>query len=361
LLVQIDQHYFSRPTIGGNEQFHELRAFSIKYPFTTVSRINHDVEQLTRLQSIPDAPQKIINKALVAYKKVQNELATRTATGEGSEVTLSASQWKLLRPYYNRILYLPPQKDYRLPSDQYATRDFKPEESIQLGESFQTSGFVVIDDVMTAAARESLLRYGDLGTIWFDTKPSAIGAPIDTGLIPPVLAQFIDQLRDSLPDLFCQYPLIQGWAIKIDPSLMDEQVKIRVDESKLSVSIWVASDDSDIEVTSADLLVRSIPFDHYPFVLTSHQPSSSIPGLNLTTVPYLANRAVVSKSSFYVTPINVNFKPGQRQQRLFMLTLLFGIKDEECIKPAKALFRTSSAAKDDGGGDRPKISFTASS
>jgi len=214
---------------------------------------------------------------------------------------------------------------------------------------------------MTAEARASLLRYGDLATIWFDPKPSGVGAPIDTGLVPPVLAQFIDQLRDSLPDLLCEYPLIQAWAIKIDPSLKDEQIKIRVDESKLSVALWVAADDSDIQVKSADLLLRSITFDHYPFVLRGgDQLSSSIPGLNVSTVPYAANRAIVSKSSLFTTPINVDFTPGQRQQRLFLLTLLFGTKEMECTKPAKALFRSSRASGSDEGGDRPKITVTAS-
>jgi len=324
--------------------------------------LNHDIAQLTRLLNYEGSPKHRIRRALSAYTEVRKQIGDKKKfpVGEQGEVLLTSTQWDALLSFYNRLVFVPPLEKFKLGVGEAAVRPFSSEEIASLSLEFENSdGFVVVDNVMTPHARHLFSEFAETATIWFDNKAGVVGAPIDTGLNAPVLAQFVDQLRNRLPDLLCEYSLIQAWAVKFDGSV-SEGIELRVDECKIAVHIWISPEDEQekelLWIDSADLVLRSTRLAHYPFTVEPSE-SQAIEGYNVVTVPYRANRAVFMRPFLFALPKNIQLhQRGHSDKRLILLTLLYGMRDDQCTKPAEPVPLQASAQEE----GRPKISFTSS-
>eukprot|EP01051_Picozoa_sp_SAG22_P006766 SAG22_NODE_454_length_10311_cov_4.304446_2_plen_312_part_00 len=108
---------------------------------------------------------------------------------------------------------------------------------------------VVIDDFLTNAAAEALVRLGEDATLFWDAHEGYVGAYGKDGLLDAGLASIAAELVQKMPAVFCGHHLEQVWAYKYDQRAQADApaaaaagksgVGLHADAAAVNVNFWV--------------------------------------------------------------------------------------------------------------------------
>lgn len=285
-------------------------------------KLRHDRDQLRHLAEAgllpPDA------RALeAAFDEVLAEVA-RSAAGN-HVVELTPGQQHRLASGYNRVIHLDPGR--RVPRAVAGEWDRQG-----TAERYARERIAVVDGLLTADALAALRRFCLDSTIWFDTDHARgargyIGADAMDGLACPLLFQVAEELRQALPAVIGELPLIKLWAFKYDPAL--QGIDAHADAARVNVNFWVTPDEACADPSIGGLTVydKPVPAD-WDFAAYNADPQRLLrhvreTGARAVQVPHRQNRAVVFESSLVHATQPLRFRPGYANRRI-NLTLLFG-------------------------------------
>ncbi len=288
----------------------------------SVLKLRHDRDQLRHLAEAgllpPDA------RALeAAFDEVLAEVA-RSAAGN-HVVELTPGQQHRLASGYNRVIHLDPGR--RVPRAVAGEWDRQG-----TSERYARERIAVVDGLLTADALAALRRFCLDSTIWFDTDHARgargyIGADAMDGLACPLLFQVAEELRQALPAVIGELPLIKLWAFKYDPAL--QGIDAHADAARVNVNFWVTPDEAcaDPSIGGLTLYDKPVPAD-WDFAAYNADPQRLLrhvreTGARAVQVPHRQNRAVVFESSLVHATQPLRFRPGYANRRI-NLTLLFG-------------------------------------
>jgi hypothetical protein len=200
-----------------------------------------------------------------------------------------------------------------------------------LTAQFAKQGAILVDDLLTPQALESLRRYLLESTIWHDFShiDGFVASYLEDGLACPLLLQIADDLRRAFPDILGVHPLCQAWAFKGLEA--QSAVDVHADDAAISVNFWVTPTQANLNPGSGGLVVcRTPPPDDWE-IKDYHADQALIvtflehnAGSNLV-VPYRQNRAVIFRSRLFHYSDSPKFAPGYENHRI-NLTLLYGAR-----------------------------------
>lgn len=203
--------------------------------------------------------------------------------------------------------------DYRAIEEQYLTG--KPP-------------IVAIDNFLSAAALAALRRHCEEATVWkLSAGEGYLGALLTQGFAPPVLLAIADGLRDALPRIIGDLPLLQSWGFKYDQRL--QGINMHADFAKVNLNFWVTPDDACLDKSNGGLVVYDVPapkswtFADYNTNQAKMTAFLEANNAKAVRVPYRENRCLLFDSSLIHVTDEVHFKPGYTNRRV-NITLLYG-------------------------------------
>jgi hypothetical protein len=187
---------------------------------------------------------------------------------------------------------------------------------------------VVIDDLLTPDALAGLRRFCFGSTMWRTAfEGGYVGAVPETGFACPLLAQIVEEFRETYPDVFGPHLLRYLWAFKYDPTLSG--INVHADLAALNINFWITPTEANLDPDHGGLVLwdKAAPldwdFDRYNRDETAIQDYLAASGAKALTVPYRANRAVLFDSDLFHATDSVRFAPGYENRRI-NVTLLYG-------------------------------------
>jgi hypothetical protein len=191
---------------------------------------------------------------------------------------------------------------------------------------------IVVDDLLTPGALESLRRFCQASTIWHTSYDAGyLGAAPETGFACPLLAQIAEEFPRVLPDVLRAYPLKYLWAFKYDSTLSG--INIHADFAAVNINFWITPDEANQDPDSGGLVVwdKAAPLD-WDFIKYNTDDSAiraflKQAGAKPVTIPYRANRAVIFDSDLFHETDRLAFREGYPNRRI-NVTLLYGERDK---------------------------------
>jgi tetratricopeptide (TPR) repeat protein len=187
---------------------------------------------------------------------------------------------------------------------------------------------VVIDNLLTQEALESLRRFCWGSTIWRRPyKNGYLGAMPETGFACPLLAQIADELRDVFPTVIGDHGLRRTWGFKYDSSLTG--IPMHADQAAVNVNFWIAPDDANQDPSSGGLVVwdvkapRDWDFARYNTDEAAIRAFLAEKNAKPIVVPHRTNRAVIFDSDLFHETDKIVFKEGYENRRI-NVTMLYG-------------------------------------
>eukprot|EP01048_Picozoa_sp_COSAG05_P008433 COSAG05_NODE_642_length_8135_cov_20.343703_8_plen_563_part_00 len=161
---------------------------------------------------------------------------------------LRADQQRVIAPYFNMQLYLPPTP--RLPPSPSQRQSTLSASLLQHAGSIQSTyreeGLVVVDGVLSGDALAGLQRFAEEATVFHEVKHGYLGAYFDEGLSSPLLEQVVEELRAVLPSLLGELPLVQAWMYKYDTTSAPDGIGIHADAASVNLNLWLTDDSSNL-------------------------------------------------------------------------------------------------------------------
>lgn len=187
---------------------------------------------------------------------------------------------------------------------------------------------VAIDNFLSPAALAAMRRHCEEATIWkLSAGEGYLGALLTQGFAPPVLIAIADGLRDALPRIIGDLPLLQAWGFKYDQRL--QGINMHADFAKVNLNFWVTPDDACIDKSNGGLVVYDVPaptswtFADYNTNQAKMTAFLEAHKAKAVKVPYRENRCLLFDSSLIHVTDEVHFKPGYTNRRV-NITLLYG-------------------------------------
>jgi hypothetical protein len=195
---------------------------------------------------------------------------------------------------------------------------------------YRRSGVVVIDDLLTPEALDSLYRYCLDTTMWtLGVTRAYVMALLQDGLACPLLLQIAHELPLRLPSIVKGCQLRQAWAFKYDSAAPGTD--LHADEAAVNVNFWITPDAANLDPSSGGLVVydKEAPLDwdfaHYNGNQPAIRSFLESSGARAIRVPYRQNRAVVFNSNLFHRTDDFNFRPEYENRRI-NVTLLYGFR-----------------------------------
>ncbi|MFF8380223.1 hypothetical protein ACF07V_29290 [Streptomyces sp. NPDC015661] len=296
-------------------------------PYLSVPKLRHDVEQLRylRARGLLGAGYDTV---AATYETIAERLA---AEGRFGQVPMTPADATAVGHVYNRLLHLgtAPRLDRAL-GDGW---DPGVVEETYLADR---CGIVVIDDLLSPRALESLRAFCLESTVWSANRYAhgRLGAFFRDGFNCPLLLQIAEELADALPRVIGdRYPLRQLWAFKNGPDL-PRSGHTHADFAAVNVNFWITPTEANLDPDSGGLVVHRADappdwdFDTYngrPDVIGSYLASH---GVDAVRIPYRANRAILFNSDLFHGTDGVRFRPGYENHRI-NITLLYGEREDD--------------------------------
>ena len=291
--------------------------------FRTASRakLAHDLAQLDHLLD-----QGRLDPSLATMR----EGLRRVLAGFGSEAApgaprpLTADERRLIGPFYNRVIYRPPEEAIAP-----ALNPSLDGGAIERRYHEAAPAIVVVDDLLSAPALAALQRFCREATIWFDCKEHGhyLGAYLHDGFDHPVLIALARELGLRLKGIMGRHRLTQMWAFSYGQA--GGGTRKHADKAAINVNLWITPDEACPDPEAAGLIVHDVaapPDWHFGDYNLDPAPLERLvarKGRAPLRVPYRCNRAVIFDSSLIHESGGVRFRPGYANRRI-NLTLLFG-------------------------------------
>ena len=300
-------------------------SFRSEFIHTTAAKLKHDAEQYAYLHGLGRG-QAFQNLAEMHYKML-SELPADLATDQ--IITLSQSTVRAFEGSYNRLHHFVDAP--RVTGSAIRTeRDFR---AIEADYRNRQPGITWIDDFLKPGTLKAIRDYCLENTFWFDFHhPNGyLGALMENGFAAPLLFQIAQELRENLPAIFKDLPLIQMWAFKYDSQL--KGIQMHADIAAVNLNFWITPDESNLDDESGGLVIwdKEAPQDwHFKDFNTGESDRQQritefleSSGANRVRVPYRQNRAVLFNSDLFHSTDHFHFKDGYTDRRI-NITLLFG-------------------------------------
>lgn len=237
--------------------------------------------------------------------------------------TLSDAQLDVVGDDYNTPIYL-------RPAPEVAGRSINERaDRAALTAQFEEQGAIVVDDLLTPPALDSLRRFLLESTIWHDFSHIGgfVASYLEDGLACPLLLQIADDLRHVFPDILGEHPLCQAWAFK--GLQARAAVDVHADDAAVSVNFWVTPTEANLNAVGGGLVVcRAPPPDDWQIEDYAADRERIVTFLeqkagNSLVAPYRQNRAVIFRSRLFHHSDRPEFSSGYENHRI-NLTLLYG-------------------------------------
>ncbi len=279
-------------------------------------RIRHDCEQLELLsqRDLLDASGRNALGLLKRYY-VQTGDTGKTFAPSGSEAdalrnALAAIHHFPVAPFSGPALG---DNDYNAIEEQYLSN--RPP-------------VVAIDNFLSPAALVALRRHCEEATVWkLEAGEGYLGALLTQGFAPPVLLAIADALRQAMPRVIGDLPLLQAWGFKYDQRL--QGINMHADFAKVNVNFWITPDEACADNSSGGMVVYDVPaptswtFADYNTNQAKMKAFLETHDARSMRVPYKENRCVLFDSSLIHITDELHFKPGYTNRRI-NVTLLYG-------------------------------------
>ncbi len=187
---------------------------------------------------------------------------------------------------------------------------------------------VVIDNFLSAEALDALRRFCEEATVWkLNNDRGYVGALLGQGFCSPVLLSIADQLKQAMPRVIGDYPLLQAWGFKYDQRM--QGIHMHADFAKVNVNFWITPDSACADNTTGGMVVYDVPapsswtFADYNTDQAKMQAFLKAHDAKPMRVPYRENRCVLFDSSLIHITDELHFKPGYENRRV-NVTLLYG-------------------------------------
>lgn len=187
---------------------------------------------------------------------------------------------------------------------------------------------VVVDDLLTQEALESLRRFCWGSTVWKQSFANGYLAALpEYGFCCPLLAQIADELRETFPVIFGAHGLVWTWGFKYDSSLSG--IKLHADQAAVNVNFWITPDEANNNPQNGGLVVwdkgAPLDWDYQKYNASEDAVREFLDraGARPVTVPYRANRAVIFDSNLFHETDTIEFKQGYLNRRI-NITALYG-------------------------------------
>jgi len=282
---------------------------------TTRHKLEHDAEQFLHL-SQRTRDRRRFELMARSYRETAKEVADEVRN-------LSDAQIEVLGADYNTAIHV------RAAPEVARRAVNEPADGPALTAQFEKAGAIVLDDLLTPPALDSLWRFLLESTIWHDFShiEGFVASYLEDGFACPLLLQIADELRSAFPEILGKYPLSQAWAFKgLQPQAA---IDVHADDAAVSVNFWVTPTDANLDPARGGLVVCCAPppedwaikdydADRERIVTFLEQkPADSL------VVPYRQNRAVLFRARLVHHSDRPKFASSYENHRI-NLTLLYG-------------------------------------
>jgi Flp pilus assembly protein TadD len=302
---------------------------------TSITKLVHDVEQLTYLDTLGRLPDGAA--ALLPALRDLTAEAIRSGRRPGEVFTLTPEQLAPVRPIYNRMVHLadpwlvdPWLADPGVEGGAVLNPDL---DWSRIGRDFRDSvaGYAVIDGLLSPRALAGLTRYCLESTFWFDLEHPGgyLGAYLQEGFDHDILFAIARGLQAALPDIVGPHALRQVWAFKYDQRLSG--IPPHADDAAVNVNLWIAPDDACPDPDAGGLLVYPVKvpaewsFDDYNSINPRFDTFIREHGGAPHRIGHRRNRALLFSSDAVHATESVDFRPGYLNRRI-NITMLFGYR-----------------------------------
>lgn len=210
--------------------------------FTTLRKLRHDAEMFTWL-----AQERLVKEELKKLFRGIYHSARERHQQKPDKVFEVAFQEenddrKLWMKSHNKAVHVDPT------GRDVPARTIRAKEAAfsSVEEGFASSGYAVVDRLLTDKALKKLRRFLQVSTFYFyPRKDHHLLALLEDGLASPLLAQLSDGLRLSLPKVLGPLPLTGARAWKADNSALTEGLPQAPDlanssaDAAVSVLLWI--------------------------------------------------------------------------------------------------------------------------
>ncbi len=279
-------------------------------------RLRHDLEQLDllarrgKLEAAGRGALVLLQRYGNPSQDLNSTFAPAGADGDSLRQALVGAWSRPLSPFAGRALG---GNDYGKIEQQYF--DSRP-------------AVVVIDNFLSAEALALLRRFCEEATVWkLNNDHGYVGALLAQGFCSPVLLAIADQLKQAMPKVIGDFPLLQAWGFKYDQRM--QGIHMHADFAKINVNFWITPDEACADNTSGGMVVYDVPapaswtFADYNTDQAKMQAYLTAHGAKPMRVPYRENRCVLFDSSLIHITDELHFKPGYENRRV-NVTLLYG-------------------------------------
>lgn len=234
-----------------------LGARLLSLPLAPVSsdRLRHDAAQLHYLHQLgvlgDEFPPIIARLRQLAHRfeagqPYHRELASMVAQSHAGD-SYALDQ---LADVYDRIVHLRPTPCVAQALSARAAQ------ALQAAQQAPAHGIVVIDDFLSAAALDELLRFCLQSTVWLcELGHGRLGASYENGFNCPLLVQLLVQLRELLPGMPQHgHELPHLDACKHPPRLPGEA--LHADQGDVKLQLWLTPDAANLDPASGGMFIR---------------------------------------------------------------------------------------------------------
>ena len=281
-------------------------------------RLRHDLDQLEllarrgKLDAAGQSALAVLQRYGSQTRDLNSSFAPAGADGDALQQALSGIWYRPVLPFAGSALGHN-HSDYSKIEQQYF--DSRP-------------AVVVIDNFLSPEALASLRRYSEEATVWkMHNDRGYAGSLLAQGFSSPVLLAIADQLKQAMPRVIGDYPLLQAWGFKYDQRM--QGIHLHADFAKINVNFWITADDACDDNTTGGMVVYDVPapaswtfadYNTNQSKMTAYLKAHNAQSMR---VPYRANRCVLFDSSLMHITDELHFKPGYENRRV-NVTLLYG-------------------------------------
>jgi tetratricopeptide (TPR) repeat protein len=291
-------------------------------PEISAAKLRHDIEQLQYLGR-KGVLADDFSPTISYYERL---LADIIPFGERQRFSLNSRDEREIGGVYGRLVHIrPTPRVLRAVSNLW---DPGPVENKYINEP---PGIVWIDNFLTKEALENLRAFCLESTIWSINRYTNgyLGSFFRHGFNCPLLHQIAEELRQALPRIIGNRPLLQMWGYKYDATM--QGIATHADFAAINVNFWITPDDANLNAESGGLVVYNVEApldwdfstynnDRYTMMALLRQKGAI--GVN---IPYRQNRVVIFNSDLFHETAPFEFRSGYENRRI-NVTMLYGTR-----------------------------------